>query len=246
MTSPWYASYFSEPYGEVYANYLLPPEDTVTEAKFTAKALKLKVADRILDCPCGYGRHLAEWKKFPHIVGLDLDADCLVRSKATVAPESPVLRGDMRSLPFADNSFDVIINLFNSFGYFTPKENRLVLDEWYRVLAPKGRLLIDIVNPPPLVEIVSDNPRTMVQVRDLVFTEDWGLDAEKNILSNRTTIQLGKKRCKRSYKLQLYSFEELQEMLAEAGFKFQKVWGDFDGEVYAPDESDRLIVIATK
>jgi hypothetical protein len=114
------------------------------------------------------------------------------------------------------------------------------------VLAPKGRLLIDIVNPPPLVEIVSDNPRTMVQVRDLLFTEDWGLDAEKNILSNRTTIQLGKKRCKRSYKLQLYSLEEMQEMLAEAGFKFQKVWGDFDGEVYAPDESDRLIVIATK
>lgn len=246
MTPPWYASYFSEPYGEVYANYLLPPEDTEAEARFAVWALKLKADERVLDCPCGYGRHMAEWKKLKGVVGLDLDADCLSRARADIVPGAALARGDMRALPFQDATFHAVVNLFNSFGYFSDKENKQVLKEWRRVLRPRGRLLIDIVNPAPLEEIVSQHPQTRCYTKDLVFIEDWRLDSEKQILTNHTTIQLAGKRWRRSYKLRLFTREQLEAMLEDAGFEIKAVWGDFDGEDFDETDSDRLIVKAVR
>lgn len=55
--------------------------------------------------------------------------------------------GDARSLPFTDNSFDAVILMGNSFGYFAEMDDDLrVLREVRRVLRPYGRILIDVVD----------------------------------------------------------------------------------------------------
>ena len=242
----WYKDYFSAPYGEIYSEYLLPDDMTRSEAAFARKALKLKASHRILDCPCGFGRHLAELApKYPRLTGLDLDADNLSRAAARSA-RIPLVRADMRSLPFGNASFDIILNLFNSFGYFSRKEDRKLLGEFARVLAAGGRLLIDAANPRPLAELVKEYPRTQQQVGELVVSEEWSYDTRRRILMNNTQFDLAGKVSKRSYALQLYTAKEYAKMLSGAGFAMESVYGDFDGQEYDEGESPRLIVIGKR
>jgi ubiquinone/menaquinone biosynthesis C-methylase UbiE len=245
-TAAWYREYFSEPYGEVYAEYLLPPDVDREEARFARKVLGLRAGERVLDCPCGYGRHLEQLRReFPNIVGLDLSRDCLLRAAEWI-PNARLLRGDVRMLPFRDGAFDAVLNIFNSFGYFGEDENQNVLAEFARVLRSGGRVLIDVANPEPLVDLITEHPRTQQQVHDLLLTEDWSYDADTQVLHNQTRIELGGEVTERFYDLRLYSLSEMQDLLAGAGMQYEAVYGDFDGENYEPTESVRLIVVGKK
>ena len=67
-----------------------------------------------------------------------------------VAPGARLL--DMRRLPFADASFDAVLNLFHAFGYLEDEtQDELVLAEVARVLAPGGRFLLEVANREALV-----------------------------------------------------------------------------------------------
>ena len=108
--------------------------------------LGLPAGSRILDVPCGQGRHahlLAE-------AGFDVDGARLLRgparSRARSAGTGPTLRytqGDMRKLPARwTGRFDAVLNLFTSFGFFTnPADDARVIAEFARVLEPGGILV---------------------------------------------------------------------------------------------------------
>lgn len=82
----------------------------------------------------------------------------------------PVVKADVYSLPFADNSFPLIFAkdllgysgkfLENGFSFF-PFDFIKVAREWHRILAPRGKLvLVEISTPPQQEEIIrcfSDN-----------------------------------------------------------------------------------------
>jgi SAM-dependent methyltransferase len=101
----------------------------------------------ILDLGCGDGRHLDVLRERGHeAIGLDLSAD-LLRSALTRDHKGghPVLvRGDMRTLPFADDSFASVLSLFTAFGYFgPPSANRDPIREVSRVLTEGGHWFLD-------------------------------------------------------------------------------------------------------
>jgi SAM-dependent methyltransferase len=82
--------------------------------------------------------------------GLDLSPELLAHAAASPGWEllrGRILRGDARALPFADASFDSVVNLFSSFGYFGEAGDKRVLLEIARVLAPGGFLALDLMNP---------------------------------------------------------------------------------------------------
>src|SRR4030095_3783127 len=91
--------------------------------------LGLPSGSRILDVPCGQGRHahlLAE--AGVDVDGLDYSTDVLDRA---------------RNLPMRCASrFGAVVNLFTSFGFFIePADDRKVLAEFARVLKPDGVLV---------------------------------------------------------------------------------------------------------
>ena len=242
----WYHSYFREPYGEIYADYLLSPHVTGEEADFARHAIGFGQRDRVLDCPCGYARHMEwYWPTIPGIVGLDLENDCLRRATQAL-PGARLVRGDMRTLPFRSETFDAVLNLFNSFGYFSDAENRQVLCEFARVLKPGGRIMIDVANPAPLIEVVEDQPRTQQSMGEVLLTEEWDYDASASILTNRTQFQIDGRKTERSYQVILYDRERLADMLNEEGLRVETVYGEFTGEKFDVDASSRIIVVARK
>ncbi len=108
--------------------------------------------ERLLDAPCGHGRHanrLAE--RGYRVAGLDRSEPFLERARddATergVADRVDYRHGDLRSLPYDDRAFDGVYNLFTSFGFFDDAQNREVLAEFARVLRPGGRLVMELAN----------------------------------------------------------------------------------------------------
>ena len=143
----WYKESFGEDYLLVYQHR--SKEQAEQEVKQFIQWLALKPNDRILDLCCGSGRHTISLAELGyHVVGIDL-SETLLKKAVVDSQGLPVtfIHGDMRQLPFVDHSFQVVLNLFTSFGYFEGNDSNLrVLKEMSRVLEPDGRFCIDFLN----------------------------------------------------------------------------------------------------
>jgi SAM-dependent methyltransferase len=106
---------------------------------------------RLLDLACGRGRHaqafaLAGWR----VTGVDLSEESIEDARKSNALIDFRVH-DMRE-PLAGERFDLVVNLFTSFGYFRSKEDDLrTLRAVVAMLAPGGRFLLDFMNTPCVV-----------------------------------------------------------------------------------------------
>ncbi len=107
--------------------------------------LALPVGARVLDCPCGQGRHAHLLAEAGFAVdGLDYSPDLLAEAKARgTGARLRYTRGDMRKLPARwTGRFDAVLNLFTSFGFFAmPTDDARTVHEFARVLVPGGTLV---------------------------------------------------------------------------------------------------------
>lgn len=128
--------------------------------------LQLRPGERVLDVGCGEGRHVlsARLGHPVHAVGLDLSADDLATASARAgefADQAPsggslrFLQGSALDLPFADDSFDVVICSEVLEHIF---DHRRVLAEIARVLRPGGRFVASVPRswPERLCWLLSD------------------------------------------------------------------------------------------
>lgn len=110
--------------------------------------LGLRPGQRVLDVGAGFGRHVYECaRRGARVVALDYAADEVVQTRDTLAAMVTageitgdrlvgVLRGDARRLPFADDSFDVVIT---SEVLEHIQDDVAAIAEMVRVLKPGGR-----------------------------------------------------------------------------------------------------------
>lgn len=125
-------------YDRRWKNYIT---DTLTFFKTWANLSSDAV---ILDVACGTGeleRLLAAENPYQQIVGVDLSEQMLTkaRQKLQAFPHVKFQQATVRSLPFPDHSFDVVISA-NSFHYFD--DPSASLQEMQRVLKPDGKLVL--------------------------------------------------------------------------------------------------------
>src|SRR6187551_966149 len=120
---------FDETYLQTYLP-LVDPERTRAEAIGAAELAGVEPGAAILDCPTGFGRHaLVLANEGYRVTGLDRSATLLAEaeSRRGSAEWPRLVRGDYRALPFEDESFDAVFNLFSSLGYLERDEDVGVL-----------------------------------------------------------------------------------------------------------------------
>ncbi|MBN2289780.1 MAG: class I SAM-dependent methyltransferase [Candidatus Glassbacteria bacterium] len=204
----------------------------------------------ILDLCCGQGRYSLLLAAEGHrVVGLDLSAELLgiagSRWESTGAGERKnpgrlsLVRADMRRIPFV-SAFDLLINMFTSFGYFErDADNQAVLDSAGRALRPGGRFLIDYLNRVQVLDNLVgedsfENGGYMVRQSRSISPD--GLRVEKTVLVRGRS---GEERYRES--VRLFTRQEMQRMLERAGLRVEELFGDFDCSAWSPG-SPRLIL----
>ncbi len=120
---------------------------TKQETEFVIRNLPNPPYRSILDICCGQGRltNLLAQEGYM-MVGLDLDRIALSIAEREAVGNVRYICQDMRDLGLIDESFDAIILLWQSFGYFDEVTNEKILGMISQKLNRQGRFVLDIYN----------------------------------------------------------------------------------------------------
>jgi SAM-dependent methyltransferase len=218
--------------------------------------IELPKNSRILDLACGNGRHsLLFARKGYNVTGIDLSRFLINQAKNMLKDEylrhSSRLKfeiKDMRNINHL-NEFDLIINVFTSFGYFeNDADNEKVINGISGALKKGGYFLLDFLNPGHLVKslvpfnIKKYNSKVIVQIRNI--TEKF---VYKDILifrnhNGKGTLAYDHYR----ERIRLYSLPDFKRMLSKNGLKTMQTFGDYEGNKFSINNSARLILLAQK
>jgi len=238
--SEWYRNWFGEEYLALYPHR--DDEDARRAVALIAGQLPLQ-GTPVLDLACGPGRH-ATWLEHhgARVTGLDLSMVLLQRARAGNPPVRDLVRGDMRTLPFATTSFGLVVNLFTSFGYFNNDDEHLaVLQDVARVLRPGGSLVMDFLN--------ADRVRDSLVASETVSLGGRRVDITRSVSPDTRYVE--KTMClvdeDRSFaeRVRLFSADELADLLQEAGLVPTLRFGDYDGAPWGA-RSPRVILFAAR
>jgi SAM-dependent methyltransferase len=242
----WWRDYFDESFLQLH-HALFSEEDSRREVGAMIELLGLHAGARILDAPCGWGRHA---RLFPQAgidaFGADLSVPLLTRARSDATQGDQTARfaaTDVRALPFADGTFDAVVNVFTSLGLFVDDDEDLrALREARRVLRPGGAFLLESMHRDDVVCAYAARDRwtlpdgTEVRVRRR-------FDPITGISHERLRWRRGQERGEKRHALRLRTATDIDRLLAAAGFPHREYLGDWTGEPFAHD-SPRLIVLA--
>lgn len=243
----WYKKSFNLDYLKVYSHR--NNKDALKAINFIEEELPLQKDHLILDLCCGSGRHSINLSNKGYTcIGYDLSEQMLFTAwKESIDNKISLnlIRGDMRHLPFK-NTFDVVLNLFTSFGYFDDDEdNQQVIREVSTSLKKDGMFVMDYINREHVFNnLVSKSSRKLEN--GWFITEDRSLDKENNKIIKEITISKEDNTAKYHEVLKVYDFETLASFFKNAGLEITKVFGDFNGEEYDNISSKRLIIFSKK
>lgn len=236
----WYKEWFGEDYLELYAHR--DADEAEQHMAFVQKALAGgERPQSVLDLACGAGRHTAALRRHGYrTVGIDLSLVLLAHP-----PRVPSVAGDMCALPFADQSFDWILNFFTSFGYFEKeRQNFQVLEEIARLLTPGGRFLIDFMNREKvLAELKAAEVQEIAGRR--VEIERWFDPATRRINKRMRLHRADDSASTYLESVRAYSRDEVTIGLRWAGLEVDHLYGNFQGDPF-DRESERLILVGHK
>ena len=194
--------------------------------------MQLPVGAKILDVPCGQGRHAHLLAEAGYDVdGLDYSAHLLAAAKKRGTGKTlRYTRGDMRKLPSKwKGKFDAVIDLFTSFGFFAhPKDDAKVIHEFARVLKPGGILVWHGGS--------RDGVMARFLAKDWWTTSDGTLIAQERefdplsgVLTVHSQWKRGARQGRRKHQIRLYTASRLAELCADAGLIVEQAydgWND--------------------
>ncbi len=256
VDQPWWQAFFDHADSLILSRFP-DPEETRDQVAALQRLVPLRREDTIADICCGMGRHLLPLLAEGYqLVGLDFSpmmlrlaqegwtAGCKARGEEarTGRPALRLVQGAAQALPFADRAFDVVLNLFNSFGYLpTDGENQQVLSEAARCLKPGGRFFLDTRNSThqilyaPYREVVRVGRRHEYVMRCTYDRQSRRLDSHWYDAHDQT-------RRVHHASIRLYGLEELTAMLEAAGFEVVAQYGAYDGHDFEGWERELLLL----
>ncbi|MEO8634807.1 MAG: class I SAM-dependent methyltransferase [Gemmatimonadales bacterium] len=231
----WFQSWFGTEYLDLYPHR--DERDAERLIVLLRRTLPWQDAWRVLDVACGPGRHMRALEQAgARVFGFDLSRALLNRAQSVTG--RPLVRADMRCLPFRAGSMDLTVNLFTSFGYFaTDAAHAAALGGMLGTVRPGGWFVLDFLHAGAVRStLVADEMQQLggadIQVRREII--DQGRVVRKTML-----LPDGRQFEER---VRLFTEGELVAMIESHGARVTSRFGDYDG---APlGDGPRVILLA--
>ncbi len=238
----WYREWFDTPFYHILYKHRDEGEAKVFLENLT-HYLALPKSSKLLDIPCGKGRHAHILHELGYdVTGLDLSANNIKMARATADQGCDFHRHDMREI-FKEDAFNGILNLFTSIGYFdSDAENQKVIKAFASQLKAGGVLVIDFLN-------------VKKAIKELTHEELREEEGISFCISRKVENGFIQKQIKFSFENQEHTYQEkvraldlsdLSSWILQAGLHLVDVFGDYDLGAFDAVNSDRLILIAKK
>ncbi len=250
----WWQDLFDEIYLLTDARSVCDDKLTCQEVNFLEATLSLDKSASILDLCGGQGRHSLELSRrgFVNVTVLDYSRYLLDLGEKRAKQEglnTIFVQGDARNTGLPGQSFQFIIVMGSSFGYFVDeKENKKILNEAFRLLLSQGTFLLDLPDRDYVLQ--NFNPFSCHKVNeDITVSRERELGDD--IIYCRETVISEKRGCIRdgTYCTRLYSPEKISDLLSSVGFSSITCKKDFMSRGAEGDYgcmTNRMIVIAEK
>lgn len=239
-TDNWYNAWF----GTTYYDKLYAHRD-YAEAEFFINNLieKFPTGATALDLGCGKGRHAVYLNsKGYRVTGIDLSEDNIKHCLQFENSNLEFLVHDMRRF-YCINTFDIVLNLFTSFGYFEKlHHNELALQAAYAALKRGGIMVLDYFNSAFVGNLI---PEVKVVTYDQVQFEISKRIVDRFVIKE-IQVTDGQKKQTFFERVELISLSEFEYLFAKAGFHIQYIYGNYKLEPFVIETSPRCIFIAQK
>jgi SAM-dependent methyltransferase len=215
----WWRTFFS---GLMVESWLLSAttEETRQDAAFIRESLGVPPPAKLLDVPCGGGRHSVALAGLGYdLTGVDISTDFLTAARALSAGKPDKItweQREMRDLPWL-GAFDGAYTFGNSFGYLDEAGNAAFLKSVAAALKPGARFVLEsgyvMEHLFPSLQERSEYP-----VGDMLMVAQRRYDPAASRLHVEYTLTRGAETEKRSMSARIYSYRELVGLLEAAGF----------------------------
>lgn len=196
-----------------------------------------------LDLACGRGRHSLTIAQLGYqVTGADLSEQNIATAKKHESENLHFVRHDMRQT-LGSEVFDIVLNLFTSFGYFESfEENERVIDAIFKELKPKGKIVIDFLNA-DLVEkgIVPGEERVINGVHFRISRS-----LENEFIVKRIKVEDGREKHQFEERVMALTKRHFTSMFNRRGFEILDIFGNYHLDKFDPETSPRLIIIGRK
>lgn len=202
---------------------------------------------RVLDLPCGPGRHAVELARRGYeVTGYDLMPRHVEQARTRAADAGVHARfevADMYACPLEPGAYDVVLNLFTSIGYSEHEADDMALvRRVHDALRPGGVFVIDTKGKEVLARAFES--RRYHELDGWVVHETVRVvDAWRRVVVTLTFLRDGEERTA-SFAHRIFGASDLARLLEAAGFDVA-FHGALDGRPYDQDAL-RLIAVATK
>jgi cyclopropane fatty-acyl-phospholipid synthase-like methyltransferase len=245
MSKAWYEDWFAdERYLALY--HYRNSEEASLALDLIEKATSLKKDAAILDLACGAGRHSISLAKrgYTNITAIDLSPTLIREAKKNADAEKVEIRFERQDMRSFSGSFDLIMNLFTSFGYFDEdEENEEVIAQAGKRLNPGGYFVIDFFNSVVI-------RRDIVAYNEKILPSGERVEQLREIINNRIQKKIrifsGDHSTEFYESVRLFELQDFERMFAHAGILIKEKFGDYYGAPFESGSSPRLILVGKK
>jgi len=205
--------------------------------------LQIPKGSKLIDIACGKGRHAKYFnQKGMDVVGVDLSPNSINTAKKDENKNLQFSVHDMRE-NYQEETFDVVTNLFTSFGYFEDnKDEQKAINAMASNLKEEGLLIIDFMNAKKVIDHLVLNEQKTIdgiqfeitrQVKDGYILKDIRITDEKEEQQFQE-------------KVKAITLADYSEFITNAGVKIIDIFGNYKLDNFDEKISDRLILICKK
>jgi SAM-dependent methyltransferase len=241
MGTQWYENFFHGIANDVW-DKCTPPEMTEAEVDFLEAALECDRGARLLDVPCGNGRHCREFSgRGYRMTGVDISCEYIDGARRS-STDVEWICDDMRNFT-AVEQFDGAYCVGNAFGYLEHEDTVRFVAAIARSLKPGARFVLQA----GAAEVVLPRfkEREWYEIGDMIFAEVNEYSAARSCVETKFTFIRDGKTETRPGRQYLYTAAEIQRMLVAAGLRILETCGGLDRKPFALG-AEILYVVAAK